>query len=176
MHIERLGASAAHDVLDELVVLLRDAVDSGASIGFLPPLDAETARAYWEEICDDIAEHLRVLLVAREGNAIVGTVQLELARKLNARHRAEVQKLIVLTAARRRGIGRALLAAVEDEARREGRTLLVLDTREGDVAGQLYQAHGYAVAGRIPEYARAGDGVLYPTVIYYRLLEPANRP
>jgi GNAT superfamily N-acetyltransferase len=63
-----------------------------------------------------------------------------------------------------------LLAAVEEEARREGRSLLILDTREGDPAELLYQACGYTFAGRIPKYACSADGSLHTAVIYYRLL------
>jgi len=40
MHIEVLTVPAVHDKLNDLAELLQDAVDSGASVGFLPPLSA----------------------------------------------------------------------------------------------------------------------------------------
>jgi len=69
-------------------------------------------------------------------------VQLALATQPNAQHRAEVQKLMVHTRARRQGIGQALMTAVEVIARAAGRTLLVLDTRRGDGSEQLYLKDG----------------------------------
>jgi ribosomal protein S18 acetylase RimI-like enzyme len=91
--------------------------------------------------------------------------------RANGLHRAEVAKLMVHRAARRRGIARALMLALEDHARRLGRTTLVLDTRQGDPSERLYQSLGYQLAGAIPEYARSADGTLDATAIYYRLLK-----
>jgi acetyltransferase len=67
--------------------------------------------------------------------------------------------------------GLALIEAVEREALRLGRTLIVLDTREGNIAESVYQRAGYTVVGRIPGYALDKDGVPVGTVIYYRLLQ-----
>jgi hypothetical protein len=83
-----------HAMLAELVTLLKDAVASGASIGFLPLVSEGEAREYWMSVFQDIAHERRVLLIARQGTQVVGAVQLELATKPNARHRAEVQKCL----------------------------------------------------------------------------------
>ena len=110
--IEALTPATAEAARPALVALLRDAVDSGASIGFLPPLSEAEAGAYWDGVAGALDDGSRVLLVARDAAAgIVGSVQLDLAMRANARHRAEVSKLMVHRAARRRGIGRALMAA-----------------------------------------------------------------
>jgi acetyltransferase len=168
--IEQITPTNANTILPDLIEILRDSVASGASVGFLPPLSEAEAHGYWAGVIDDLAQATRVLLVARQAERVVGTVQLELAKKPNARHRAEVQKLMVHTQARRQGIARALLAAIEEEARRAGRTLLVLDTRQGDPSEQLYRSHGYTMAGIIPQYCRSANGELDPTVLYYRLI------
>jgi ribosomal protein S18 acetylase RimI-like enzyme len=169
--IEQLTAAQAADVIDDLIELLRDSVDSGASVGFLPPLLLAEARHYWAQVIADIERGARVLLVARQGGQIVGTVQLEPATKRNAAHRAEVQKLLVHTRARRQGIGGALMRAVEAVAIELGRTLLVLDTYEGGGAVALYRQLGYISAGEIPGYARSADGHLAGTVFFYRFVE-----
>jgi acetyltransferase len=167
--IEQLTLDQADATLTELIELLQDSVASGASIGFLPPLAIDQARDYWAGVIADMARGA-LLLVARLDETIVGTVQLALAQKQNARHRAEVQKLMVHTRARRQGIGRALLAAADDAARQDGRTLLVLDTRVGDPSELLYLKHGYTRVGAIPEYARSANGELHATAIFYKLL------
>ena len=106
----------------------------------------------------------------RQGTHVVGAVQLELATKPNARHRAEVQKLFVLQHERKRGVGRLLMEAIEPIARELGRTLLVLDTRLGDHAEHLYRTLHYVEAGIIPSYAQNATGTLEATIIFYKLL------
>jgi ribosomal protein S18 acetylase RimI-like enzyme len=149
-----------------LARLLTAVVDEGASVGFLPPLAVDEAEVYWGALPEPATR----LLVAEEDGRIVGTVQLQLAERANGRHRAEVAKLLVVPARRRRGIGRALMDRMEEVAWGEGRTLLVLDTREGDASNALYRSLGYVEVGRIPAYARSADGRLDGTVIYYKLL------
>src|SRR5262245_31627989 len=142
--IARLSPEEVEAHLPALVEVLRDAVEDGASIGFLPPLGEGEAREYWRGVIGALREGSRVLLVARRPDeAVAGTVQLDLAMRPNGLHRAEVSRLIVHRSARRRGLARALLQALEGEARRLGRTTLVLDTREGDPSELLYRALGY---------------------------------
>ncbi|MGO8970816.1 MAG: N-acetyltransferase family protein [Myxococcaceae bacterium] len=157
-----------------LVELLRDVVADGASVGFLHPLAEEVATAYWADVEAALAHGHRELLLAEKDGVLVGTAQLELAQKPNARHRAEVTKLLVHPRARRQGVGRLLLHEVEQLARSHGRTLLFLDTREGDVAEHLYRGEGYLQAGRIPNYVRSETGRYEATILYYRLLEAAS--
>lgn len=171
--IEPLDPEAAVRERPALAALLQDAVDSGASVGFLPPVPAADAAAYWDAVGAAVRAGARVLLVARRDATVVGSVQLELAERPNARHRAEVTKLMVHRSARRQGVGRALMRAIEGEARRRGRTTLVLDTRQGDPSEALYRSLGWTLVGAIPRYARSGDGTLAATAVYYRLLEPA---
>jgi ribosomal protein S18 acetylase RimI-like enzyme len=168
--IELLTARNDRETLDGLVELLRDAVDSGASVGFLPPLSREAAAEYWLSMLADVDAGHRLLLVAVEGTKLVGSVQLELARKPNAVHRAEVQRLLVLRSARRQGIGERLMRELHELARQHGRTLLVLDTRAGDPSELLYQKLGYTMAGMIPGYARSSSGSLDATAFYFRRL------
>jgi acetyltransferase len=156
-----------------LVELLQDAVASGASVGFLPPLDGAEAGAYWDGVATGLAEGTRVLVAAVDpALGLVGAAQLELATRPNGRHRAEVTKVMVDRRARRRGIGRALMLAIEAEARRHGRTTLVLDTRQGDPSEALYRGLGWTFAGAIPRYARSAGGRLDATALYYKLLGP----
>ena len=159
----------------QLIELLRDAVDSGASVGFLPPLVAAEAEHYWQSVAEAIESGSRLLLLARSAEGdLLGAVQLDLATRPNSLHRAEVSKLLVHTRAQRQGLARQLMAALEQEARRLGRTTLVLDTRHGDVAEQLYQGLGYQLVGLIPEYFVNSDGRLHATALYYKLLAEAG--
>lgn len=168
--IQRLSAEEADNRIASLIDLLRDAVDSGASIGFMPPLPAGEAWEYWEKIITDVGEGSRLLLVAEADGAVAGAVQVALETRPNGAHRAEIQKLMVHRAYRQHGLGSALMQAAEDAARQAGRRLLVLDTRQGDAAEGLYRKLGYTEAGVIPDYALDADGVSHSTVIFYKAL------
>ena len=175
--IDALGAEQAARERPGLFALLKDAVDSGASVGFLPPLAEAEGEAYWLGVVDAVGDGSCVLLGAREvDGTLVGTAQLLLATRPNGSHRAEVAKVIVHTKARRRGIGRALMLALEERARRLGRTTLVLDTRRGDPSEELYTSVGYTLAGVIPRYARSANGALDPSAFYYRVLIEGGQP
>ena len=171
MHnIERLSEEQARLLLPKLVSLLQDTVHGGSSVGFLPPLTFEAAREYWLETLNEVAQGKRLLLVSSEAGDVTGTVQLALVSKQNGLHRAEVQKLLVHSSFRNRGIARALMDAIEKSAREAGRTLLVLDTEQGSIAERLYERCGYTRAGIIPQYALSTDGSLINTVVFYKLL------
>ena len=168
------SAERLRQQMDSFVALLQDAVEDGASVGFLPPLSGADARAYWESVRVAIAAGARRLIVAEEGARVLGAVQLDLPVMPNARHRGDVLKLIVHRMARRRGVGRALMQALERTAAALNRTLLVLDTRRGDAAAQLYTSLGYREAGVIPRYAMSARGTLDDTLYMYRELGSAS--
>lgn len=149
--------------------LLRDSVDSGASVGYLAPLPADEGRAFWRGVKHELADG-RVLLAAHLEGKLVGSVQLAPVPKPNGMHRAEVQKLLVLRAFRGRGVAKALMAAVERKAAELGRWLLVLDTVPGQPAEKLYERLGYQRAGVVPDYAEKSGGGYEPTVIFYKKL------
>jgi acetyltransferase len=173
--ISSLTAAEARALLPELHELLHDAVESGASVGFLPPLATAESQDYWQSVIAAIEARHRLLLVARQPHdpELLATVQLDLATRPNSLLRGEVSKLLVHTRARRQGLARQLLLALEDHARELGRTTLVLDTRHGDIAEQLYQAMGYHFVGAIPAYFINFDGQPHATAVYYKLL-PAS--
>lgn len=169
--IQELSAAPTRSLKSGLADLLMDVVAGGASVGFLPPLGAEDASAYWDSVAEALEGGGRRLWIARAADGgLVGAVQLDLASQANGGHRAEVIKLMVLSSARRRGLGRLLMEAAEAESRRLGRTTLVLDTRQGDPSEALYRGMGWKPAGTIPRYARSADGTLHTTAFYYKLL------
>jgi GNAT superfamily N-acetyltransferase len=166
IEIERLHRLSDEEV-DLLAELLVAIVEQGASVGYLPPLDLDEARSYWRKA---IASDTIVFLVARRAGDIVGTVQLEWSPKKNARHRAEVNKLLVHPDAQRLGIGRLLMDRLEAIALENGWTTLHLDTREGDISNDFYLSQGWTLAGIIPQWAESASGTLDGTVFYYKLL------
>lgn len=168
--IERVTARSLPEIRGDLVELLRDVVNGGDTVGFLPPLSTREAEAFWDGVRKALEGGGRRMLVARRAGRVIGTVQLDLAMQTNGRHRAEVIKLLVHREVRRQGLGRRLMGAVEGVARDEGRTLLVLDTRQDEPSEALYAASGYQRAGVIPNYAQSADDTLHSTVLFYKEL------
>jgi ribosomal protein S18 acetylase RimI-like enzyme len=169
--VRRLTPEQAQRALPTLIDLLVDAVDSGASIGFLPPVTRSEAADYWREVSEVIRTGSKILFaVYGDNDMIAGSVQVEFAGRANALHRAEIQKLMVRTDYRRQGLGRVLMESAERACLSQGRSLVVLDTRKGDPSEKLYESMGYQRAGEIPDYARSAGGELHTTVIFYKQL------
>lgn len=156
--------------IEALSAVLIDCVEGGAGVSFMLPLSAEKARAYWLRMAASVGRGERIILAAEDDSGIVGAVQLVLDMPENQPHRAEVAKMLVHRRARRRGIGAALLKAVEDKALESGRTLLVLDTVTASDGYRLYSRQGWQRCGEIPGYALAPGGGLCPTTIFFKQL------
>ena len=128
------------DILENLSPLsdiLADCVNSGASVSFMLPFSLQTARTFWLRIAESVAAGERLVLVAEQAGQIVGTVQLVIDQPENQPHRADVAKLLVHQNARRQGLANALMNYLEQLAREQGKSVLVLDTATGSGAGTL---------------------------------------
>ena len=170
MQIRMLDAAGAAAHAAPLRTLLLDAVAHGASVGFMASIDDAAADAYWRDVRAAVAEGSRVLLVAWRDHVLIGTVQLDLCQKPNGLNRAEVQKLLVHSGARRSGVATALMEALEVQALALRRGLLFLDTEAGSGAEALYRRLGYTRIGELPEYCATPNGDWRATAIYYKTL------
>jgi GNAT superfamily N-acetyltransferase len=169
IHIRTLSHCSEQE-LDGLADVLIDCVEGGASVSFMLPLPRQKAIAFWHKVAQSAARDERVLLAAQDAaGTIIGTVQLILDLPENQPHRADIAKMLVHRDARGRGVGAALLVHAEEQARRRGRTLLVLDTAS-DTAERLYERHGWQRCGAIPRYALFPDGRPCATTIYFKSL------
>ena len=168
VRVRRLQQLSPAD-LDALARMLADCVEGGASVSFMHPLPLAKARAFWQQVAEDVARGQRALLVAEDEAGIAGTVQLQLSQPENQPHRADLAKMLVHRRARRQGVGAALLAAAEQAARDCDKTLLVLDTASPE-AERLYARAGWQRCGSIPGYALLPQGGLCATTFFYREL------
>jgi GNAT superfamily N-acetyltransferase len=168
--IVSLTAPVGTGALDELAEVLTDCVAGGASVNFMSSFSRDEARAFFDKVATGVASGDIVLLAAIVGGRIVGTVQLGLDTPPNQPHRADVKKMLVHRSARGCGIGAALMVAVEEEAQRRGRWLLVLDTVPGESGHRLYLRAGWQQSGTVPDYALFPDGRLCDTAIMWKRL------
>ncbi|WP_428945657.1 GNAT family N-acetyltransferase [Pantoea sp. FN060301] len=166
---EELSAEQAVAEQAALAEVISACVALGASIGFISQDPAPVTR-FWQGAIAGIASGDRRLLVARQQERIVATVMLQPGGMPNGSHRAEIAKLLVHPSARRQGIAREMMLRVEQMAKQMGLTLLVLDTRTGDVAEQLYRSLGWQTGGQIPHYAQSTGGAYDATTLMYKLI------
>ena len=173
--IERLTPPASDADIRDLAGLLVDAVESGAAVSFLAPLTRERAEEWWRATLA-AASPRAIVLVARDRDEIVGTVQLYPAWAPNQPHRGDIVKLLVHRRCRRGGLGMRLMHDVEEAARRAGYRLLTLDAKAGGAAERLYRRLGWTYAGTIPRYALDTDGTTpHDAVIFYKELARSSR-
>jgi GNAT superfamily N-acetyltransferase len=165
---EILDAAAAGAAERRLADLLIACVDSGATVTFLPPLHMDKARAFWRRVSTEVGQGTRVVMAGWQHGELVATGMLDLATPENQPHCAAVQKVLVHPSARRSGLGRALMRAIERHAVTLGRPLLTLDTRAGDAGEALYRAEGWHETGRIPQHAVGPSGALHDTVYFWK--------
>jgi GNAT superfamily N-acetyltransferase len=169
--VQRIGADEAAACVEALADVLIDCVEGGASVSFMLPLPRDKALAFWRGVAEGVARGERALLVAEDGaGRIVGTVQLILSLPENQPHRGDVAKMLVHRSARRRGVAQRLMAALDDVAREEGRTVLVLDTVTGGDAERLYERAGWRRVGSVPKYALMPGGGFCATTFFCKHL------
>jgi ribosomal-protein-alanine N-acetyltransferase len=95
-----------------------------------------------------------------------------LARDLGAE--CEILTLGVLPACRRRGVGRRLLRAVLDQARRQSIPSIVLEVAaDNAVARRLYGTAGFVAVGRRPRYYRRGEETVDALLLRCRITSPS---
>ncbi|HEX5582183.1 GNAT family N-acetyltransferase [Gaiella sp.] len=168
--IRRLDGSDARAHLDGLAAVLHDCVEGGASVGYMAPFSQEDALTAFEGFVSELEEGRRLIVAAFEDGRVLGTAQVVLALMPNQPHRGEVTKVLVHRRARRRGVARLLMERAEDEARAEGKTLLVLDAVTGGAAERLYERMGWNRVGVIPNFALYPDGRPCSTTFFWKPL------
>jgi len=172
--IRTLDAAEAGARLGELADILVDAVAHGASVNFMAGFAHDEGRAFWARQLPSIGDGTTQLHVGEAGGRLIGTALLMYAHQPNAPHRADVGKMLVHSSARRRGLGRRLLSAVEAAAAAAGRTLLLLDTESGSAGDRLYRSCGWVEVGRVPDHAFRPDGGLAETTMFYKRVGTAG--
>ncbi len=129
----------------DAVVALLDAYASDPMGSGAPLPDAVKARLV--TALRAVPNHL-ILLAFDEGRAVGIAVCFQGLSTFRARLLLNIHDLAVLPSHRGRGVGRALLSAVEAEARARGCCKLTLEVREDNpVAAGLYRGLGFGPGG-----------------------------
>jgi GNAT superfamily N-acetyltransferase len=168
VEIRELSAEEGREHQKALAEVLWDCVEGGASVSFMSPFSRADAENFFDTVLNEVEKGNRILLAAFYETKLVGTVQMITATPPNQPHRADIAKLLVSQAARSQGVGSRLMEAVEETARRVGKTLLVLDTVTGGSAEKLYARLGWTRVGVIPNYALFPNGQFCDTTVFFK--------
>ncbi|MEU0083654.1 GNAT family N-acetyltransferase [Streptomyces sp. NPDC006274] len=141
------------------------------------PLHAVTPRPQppYDPFFDQNHRPDQFLVAEDAGGAVVGYVRLVPPTPLACnRHVRQIQGLAVDDRARGRGVGRALVRAACDEARRQGALRITLRVLAHNTpARTLYEAEGFTVEGVLPGEFHL-DGRYVDDVLMGRSLVPAE--
>jgi [ribosomal protein S18]-alanine N-acetyltransferase len=79
---------------------------------------------------------------------------------------AELLLLAVSPAAQGNGVGRKLLSQFIDQSKQMGASKIHLEVRDGNHAIRIYEAAGFAPAGRRRNYYRGADGLQHDALTF----------
>ncbi|KAH8666032.1 acyl-CoA N-acyltransferase [Tricladium varicosporioides] len=151
--------------INELARLLQECVHEGHSMGFLSPLSIDEAKTYWRDVSLQVQRNQTQLFITTSASQLAmpspevfGTVQLAGSPKPSHSHRAEVNKLIISSSHRRRGLARKLMGEIERTARELGRDVLTLTTVKDSDAREMYLKMEWEEFGICKDYAQWPDG------------------
>ncbi|MGW6708012.1 N-acetyltransferase family protein [Streptomyces sp. NPDC054956] len=147
-------AGEAHRILAELVA-------GGAALGWVEPPAPDEVAELFEGVLAAVRAGDAVLRAAYLGDGrgeLVGVGYWQRYARPTHRPHADLEKVAVAAGAHGLGVGRALTAALVEDARRAGIEVLTLDAR-GDNARALglYASLGFTEYGRLPDFVAVGE-------------------
>lgn len=148
-----------HDewVVRDSTAVLAECIRAGSGLGWVAPPPAAQVDAIVRRCVQARAGGDGSMVAAYVDSAQVGVGWWLRYERETQRRNGDLDKLAVMPGFQRRGIGRAMLSVLVEDARRAGVELLTLDVR-GDTAHarRLYAAQGFEVYGVLP------DSVVFP--------------
>jgi ribosomal protein S18 acetylase RimI-like enzyme len=144
-------AASAHRILADLVA-------AGAALGWVDPPASEEIAGLLADVLSGASAGDAAIRAAYLGRVLVGMGYWRRYQRPTHWPHAELQRIAVAPAAQGRGVGRALIGALVEDARAAGIEVLTLDVR-GDNASalHLYRSFGFTEYGRLENFAAFGS-------------------
>ncbi|KAJ4294819.1 hypothetical protein N0V88_005053 [Collariella sp. IMI 366227] len=150
---------------------------------FLPPLTNEKLLPWWKERIAEVARGTRVIVLLLPesslgkkplGTELRGLAMLKLSETETGSFRGHIDAVLVDRKHRRQGGGKALVMALEYEAAKRGRSLLLVDA-ETDSMGELaFRKFGYIEIGKVPHFSRAQSNGKKGETFFYKEFLPSS--
>lgn len=152
--------------LGAILAITNDAISNGTALWTTTPATLEARRAWAAE---RTGQGFPVLVAERQGS-VQGFGSYGPFRPHEGYHHTVEHSLYVRAEARGSGVGRALLAALVEHARRAGKHVMVGGIEAGNAASiALHAGAGFSAAATLPEVGRKFDRWL-DLVFMYKLL------
>ncbi|KAM0455091.1 hypothetical protein ACHAPV_007981 [Trichoderma viride] len=182
INIVRFSPSEHDKFLPAIIQMHIDCIESdGALLRFHPPFTLEKRQrmeTFWKARLSQISTGHRITLIVlvssdgKQETDIAGIVELGMTEADTGPFRGDLEMLMVSPKYRRRGLASKLIDELEEVAKEEKRTLLLLSTDIGSTAEKyLYPRRGYILMGTIPNYGISPtDGSLKDGAFFYKQL------
>ncbi|MFF0476329.1 GNAT family N-acetyltransferase [Streptomyces sp. NPDC004284] len=160
--LDALGLASDPDLherfADSAHRILADLVGRGAALGWVEPPSRDEVAEILEHVASAVRAGDAALRVAYLDRRLVGLgYWLRYARPTHRPH-ADLEKVAVDASAQGLGVGRALTAALIEDAREAGIEVLTLDARGDNThALRLYRSLGFTEYGRLPDFVAVGE-------------------
>lgn len=174
MKIIALNASTLPVYCRELSAVLMDVLIGDSVMGYQQSMSREEAESAFYRLRDALSKQETLMWIARDNLGVMGFARLDLCADADGLNRAEIKGVMVHRRARRQGVGKMLVRALEDAANIARRGLLFLDVQAGTTAETFWRAAGYRYLGELPDYVCSADGYCHSAVIYYKRLFAAE--
>lgn len=158
-------------VRDEVHAVVAAVVAQHGAVGWLEVPDADETGRWLEDELRGVREGTAHFAVAKVGGAVVGLGILSVFHPPVLARNGQVRKVMTHPQARGKGVARAVLLALEDEARRIGLENLLLDVRGNNHGAMaIYESLGWLRCGAVPDLIAVGDD-RFDQVNYVRVLQ-----
>ncbi|KAK3319291.1 hypothetical protein B0H66DRAFT_265501 [Apodospora peruviana] len=148
---------------------------------FLPPLKNEKLLQWWRDRIAEAVQGTRVIVLLLPetvpgtkptGTDLRGLAMLKLSEDETGSFRGRIDAVLVNQKFRRQGGAKALVDALEYEAAKRGRTLLLADAETGSVAETVFNKFGYEEIGKVPRFSRVLPNGRKGETFFYKDLLP----
>ncbi|KAL2024547.1 hypothetical protein VTK56DRAFT_7590 [Thermocarpiscus australiensis] len=150
---------------------------------FLPPLTNEKLLPWWKERIAEANRGARVIVLLLPESALAGKpagtdlrglAMLRLSESETGSFRGHIDAVLVDRKHRRQGGAKALVAALEYEAAKRGRSLLLVNTETDSVAEAAFKKFGYVEIGKVPHFSRVLPNGKKGETFFYKEFLPSS--
>ena len=124
------------------------------TIGFPGPLEQPEGERIIDNLSEDVKAKRAYVLIAEQGEDVVGQLILTPHRLPNCKHLVELSRGIIDPSFRGAGLALNAFKEIAKKCDEIGGEVIYLDVRAGTVAAELWKSFGFVPFGRLTDYAR----------------------